>query len=1088
MQRLKISGRLWIGVLLLSALFIALFLTFSAPPAVHAQDPDRDGDGIPDGSDNCPDEPGTPENNGCGQQSAIPDSDGDGLTDDVDSCPATFAQTSNGCPGSPDSDGDGLTDDVDGCPTTFGQTYNNGCPLPDSDNDTVPDGGDYCPNEPGNALSQSGCPDRDFDGWADMDDMCPDESSGFYDGWWIDTRGCPEGPSAVVDSDGDGFNDDEDICPYEFGDVLGCLDSDGDNWFDFEDWCPYEEGTLQGCPDEDADSFIDINGDDWCPALYGEVNGCPSDVPDTDGDTWNDNDDFCPNDWAGPNSQDGCPLGDSDEDGLGDDTDVCPYEPAGPLSLDGCPYADFDGDGFTDDWDYCPEEPGEDLGCPFLVEDTDGDGVLDIDDYCPEEPGTDHGCSDADFDGDAVADFFDYCPEQPGLPEDNGCPMLSVDTDEDGWVDEYDDCPSEYGWNFGCPLAIADSDEDGWTDDIDACPDLYAPEWGCPIYDGDYDQDGVADLFDVCPFDGDYGAGVDEDGCPVGVGFEDTDEDGILDIYDACPLDYGWWDSNVAYGCPDDSDWDGLYDPYDACPLLSDNYMSFDGCPVAIPPAAPVRQATARPQAPQVPTNRPTTPRPPITATGTGANVPPKVHGNLNTRGATACQANAAGFSAPRLVVGQAGRSANPTQRLNLRKDAGTTGRLIGTVDANVTFVVISGPLCSAENGKNLTWWYVYANGQGGWVAESENAQYLVNPLALPANLTLQIIQLQADATGKIYTASTPPANVGAKTIFTASVISLGQTRVELLGGTGAALQSGTTLEPFIVATAGQYSVVGQSNQPGILIVLAEIKVGGGGQTTPSGTAPAVVDYATLNRTQSGSCSVDSNREVQFTFTNTLDIPVEIFWVDYNCAEVSYGIVPAHDRVPMITYETHPWLVRDQQGNFIGEYIITSQYPTLIIDSGSQVTSGGVGVEQWAVSAMGTSQFSPTDYSFAQATGEPNTGVCADMGTAWASSTGTGPASLTLVFAQAVIPSRVEIYETFTPGSIIYIEVINSLDGSIMTIPNSADPPGNTACPGVFSVDLTLVTFPIDIVIIYLDETIGGNWNEIDAVKLVGTN
>lgn len=905
MNRLTKSGRLLIGTFALTSLLIVLFLIFSAPPRAYAQGPDSDGDGIEDGADACPNEPGLPEYNGCPPP-----------------------------PPPADSDGDGLTDDIDACPNEFGGFMNQGCPVPDADGDGVDDRGEACPNEWGNAISSYGCPDRDGDGWADRDDVCPDQSTGTaYDANGNNPRrGCPEGPA---DSDGDGFTDDVDVCLSEPGDVNGCLNSDGDNWYDFEDWCPYDAGDLDGCPDEDGDGFKDTTGDDWCPGEFGEVNGCPSDVPDTDGDGWNDNEDVCLNEWAGPNSPDGCPMGDTDEDGWSDDYDTCPYEAAGPFSWNGCPMEDFDGDGFTDDWDYCPGEPGDDLGCPVAVEDFDGDGVLDIEDYCPEEPGTDHGCSDADFDGDAVSDFFDHCPELPGPHQNDGCPVASVDTDEDGWVDEYDDCPNEPGWFFGCPVVIADSDQDGWSDDIDACPDIYAPQWGCPVYDGDFDQDGILDLFDWCPFDGDMGEGVYENGCPVGVGFEDDDGDGILNIYDACPLDYGWWDSNVAYGCPDDSDWDGITDPYDDCPLLHDNYMSLNGCPVAHPPTSPVRRPTARPQAPQVPTDRPTTPR--AAATGTGETVAVKVHGNLNTTGATACQANAAGFSAPRLVIGQAGRSASPTQPLTLRKDAGLTGRLIGTVGADTTFEVISGPLCNTEKDKNMTWWYVYANGQGGWIAESQNDQYLVNPLDQPSNLSLQIIELQGDTAGKLFRASTVPADLAAKTTVTASVISLGQSRVELRDATGTAVQAGATLEQFGVATAGAYTVYGQSNQPGLLIVVAEIKVGGGQTTTT--TQAAVVDYATLNRTQTGSCSVGGDREVQFTFTNTLDIPVEIFWVDYDCNEVSYGVIQGHDRMGMITYETHPWLVRDLDGNFIGEYIITSQYPTLIIDAAAGGTT-----------------------------------------------------------------------------------------------------------------------------------------------------
>jgi hypothetical protein len=55
--------------------------------------PDRDGDGIMDGLDACPNAAGPANNNGC------PDTDGDGVHDGIDQClkiPGTKAN--NGCP------------------------------------------------------------------------------------------------------------------------------------------------------------------------------------------------------------------------------------------------------------------------------------------------------------------------------------------------------------------------------------------------------------------------------------------------------------------------------------------------------------------------------------------------------------------------------------------------------------------------------------------------------------------------------------------------------------------------------------------------------------------------------------------------------------------------------------------------------------------------------------------------------------------------------------------------------------------------------------------------------------------------------
>lgn len=85
---------------------------------------DRDGDGIEDKEDECPDTPGLPEFNGC------PDTDKDGLPDHEDDCPLEPGPIENkGCPYN-DRDQDTILDDVDECPDTPGLIELNGCPPP----------------------------------------------------------------------------------------------------------------------------------------------------------------------------------------------------------------------------------------------------------------------------------------------------------------------------------------------------------------------------------------------------------------------------------------------------------------------------------------------------------------------------------------------------------------------------------------------------------------------------------------------------------------------------------------------------------------------------------------------------------------------------------------------------------------------------------------------------------------------------------------------------------------------------------------------------------------------------------------------
>jgi len=113
---------------------------------------DRDGDGVFDGDDKCPDVPGVVALMGC------PDRDGDGITDADDKCPDVAGLAKyQGCP-IPDTDGDGINDEMDKCPTVKGFARYQGCPIPDTDGDGVNDEEDKCPTRVGPASNQ-GCPE-----------------------------------------------------------------------------------------------------------------------------------------------------------------------------------------------------------------------------------------------------------------------------------------------------------------------------------------------------------------------------------------------------------------------------------------------------------------------------------------------------------------------------------------------------------------------------------------------------------------------------------------------------------------------------------------------------------------------------------------------------------------------------------------------------------------------------------------------------------------------------------------------------------------------------------------------------------------
>jgi outer membrane protein OmpA-like peptidoglycan-associated protein len=133
-----------------------------------AREGDRDGDGVADQFDSCPDQRetynGYEDIDGCPDD---PDTDKDGIPDSRDQCLLEPEDKDNyldedGCPDI-DNDADGVPDAVDKCPNEpedlDGYQDDDGCPDLDNDSDTVPDVDDICPNTPGQpGGTRNGCP------------------------------------------------------------------------------------------------------------------------------------------------------------------------------------------------------------------------------------------------------------------------------------------------------------------------------------------------------------------------------------------------------------------------------------------------------------------------------------------------------------------------------------------------------------------------------------------------------------------------------------------------------------------------------------------------------------------------------------------------------------------------------------------------------------------------------------------------------------------------------------------------------------------------------------------------------------------
>ncbi|MCF6349554.1 MAG: gliding motility-associated C-terminal domain-containing protein [Flavobacteriaceae bacterium] len=485
------------------------------------------------------------------------DSDNDGI-DDVLEAGQILPGNTLGDLGT-DTDGDGLDDIFDDSDDTGGQPDVNdnleGGAV-DTDNEDLPGTPEVDFRE---ALDTDGdnIPDvididDDNDGIADIDE----NPNGIDPSADADNDGVPnyldDEPNnpLVGDQDGEieaGFDFDNDGIPNHFD-----IDSDNDGIFDVVE-------TGNGNLDTDNDGDVDIND-----AVFTDTNA-DGQADNTAGTTPVNTDD---NPGDGPDFLDI----DADDDGIPDNVEAQPT--TSYISPSG---TDANQNGIDDAYEGTnaidPEDTDGDNTPDYLDQDSDNDGVNDL---TEGGQGTFEG---TDSDGDGLDDGFDEVNTLEGDPfdvnDEINDPTDGTDIQNSDGTDEpdYRDTDSD---NDGIPDAIegqTDTDGDNLPDYLDIDDDndgiLTANESAddtdgdnLPDYlDQDSDADGIPDNVEAQPTDG-YIAptGLDDDGDGLdnaydnpeneGIHPEDTDDDGEADYIDLDSDDDGVedaieaWDTN----------------------------------------------------------------------------------------------------------------------------------------------------------------------------------------------------------------------------------------------------------------------------------------------------------------------------------------------------------------------------------------------------------------------------------------------------------------------------------------------------------------------------------------------------------------
>ena len=148
------------------------------------------------------------------------------------------------------------------------------------------------------------------------------------------------------------------------------------------------------------------------------------------------------------------------------------------------------------------------------------------------------------------------------------------------------------------------------------------------------------------------------------------------------------------------------------------------------------------------------------------------------------------------------------------------------------------------------------------------------------------------------------------------------------------------------------------------------------------------------------------------------------------------------------------------------------------------VVEADVAIRQWASEAEASSEYGDSDWAAYQAAGAPDTPDCGDMKTAWAAANQNTIEWINVYFATPVYAAQINIVETYYPDQVTQVDLID-MEGKYVTIYMAPPQMVESPCPYTLTVAADEKTL-VQGVRITIDQSVIGNWNEIDAVEIVG--